>query len=60
LLAAGGHDGLVHLWNPATGQRLMTLTDHTAGVLGLAFSSDGQTLASGSLDRTIRLWNVGQ
>ena len=34
------------------------LRGHTNGVESVAFSPDGKTLASGSLDDTIRLWNV--
>ena len=37
---------------------LTTLTGHTDGVRGLAFSPDGTTLASGSDDSTLRLWDV--
>ncbi len=34
------------------------LTGHTDRVHAVAFSPDGRTLATGSYDRTIRLWNV--
>lgn len=41
----------------ATAQFKTTLEGHTDIVWSVAFSPNGQTLASGSQDRTIRLWN---
>ena len=37
---------------------MRTLTGHTSSVYSIAYSPDGQTLSSGSLDETIRLWDV--
>jgi WD40 repeat protein len=42
-----------------TWQCIMTLTDHAASVRCIAISSDSQILASGSEDRTIKLWHLG-
>ncbi|MFM6370305.1 MAG: WD40 repeat domain-containing protein, partial [Dolichospermum sp.] len=40
------------------GELLQTFTGHSYSVNSLAYSPDGQTLASGSWDKTIKLWNA--
>ena len=41
-----------------TGCELRALKGHSAEVVSVPFSSDGQTLARGSFDHTIKLWVV--
>lgn len=48
----------MRLWDYRTGQCLRLLSGHTNKVWSVCFSADGHTLVSGSLDETIRLWDV--
>jgi WD40 repeat protein len=44
---------------PTGGRIERTLEGHKLEVFALAFSPDGKWLASGSGDKTVRIWNVG-
>jgi WD40 repeat protein len=51
------NENIARLYDCATGAE-MKLAGHRDFVSGLAFSPDGATLATGSMDGTIRLWNT--
>ena len=57
LIAVGGADGVIHLFQTADGKLARSLPGHTSAVSGLAFHPGGGLLASASRDRTVRLWN---
>ena len=60
LLASGGWDRTVMLWDTTTGARVAALTGHRKPVQAVTFSPDGRLLASGSADGTIIIWDVAQ
>jgi WD40 repeat protein len=48
----------VKIWRVPDGALLQILEGHTDAILALKTSPDGRTLASGSLDGTVRLWSL--
>jgi len=56
LLPSG--DNAIKLWAVPSLRPLGELAGHDGWIVGLRFSPDSQTLASGSADQTIRLWDV--
>merc|ERR1711972_495534 len=54
----GSYDGTARLWRVATGECLHTLVGHSDWVRSIAFSLDGQILATASYDGTARVWST--
>ena len=55
----GYHNRDIELWQTDTGEAICTLRGHSDAVYSIAFSPDGQTLASTGVDGIIKLWQVG-
>ena len=66
-IVTGSFDHSAKLWDAASGNLVREFKGfkekdfekgHTQGIFCLALSPDGKTLATGSSDRTIKLWNT--
>jgi WD40 repeat protein len=58
VLASGGFDGMVRLWDVPAGTGLGALAGHQGYVWDVAWHPDGRMLASAGEDGSIRLWDV--
>jgi len=71
LALSGNHDHTVKIWdisdqniraltmqNMSSGQCKHTLSGHTAQISSVSFSPDGKQALSGSLDGTVKIWDV--
>jgi WD40 repeat protein len=58
LLASGGDDGLVVLWQPSKQKGTLALAKHEGAVSQLAWSADDQRLAVGTADGSVVMYGI--
>jgi len=60
VVAAGGTEKHLRLWDPRTQEKMMKLKGHKDNVRSVKLSADGQYCVSASSDGTVRLWSLGE
>jgi WD40 repeat protein len=58
MLASGGEDNQLIVWDFARRERLKTLNDHTGWVTALSFSPDGKWLATAGAEGAVIVWET--
>jgi len=57
-VAIGHRDGIVRLWQAATGEASLSLMGNTGLIFALALSKDGRMLATGGKEGRLSLWGL--
>lgn len=60
LLVGGGNEGDVVVWNSTTLEEECRLSGHSGRICSVAVNQPGQMVVTGSADRSIRVWDLGQ
>jgi WD40 repeat protein len=58
LLASGGGDKGLNLWDAASGRLVGRMQGHTSDIEAIAFFPNGRFIASTSEDKSVRIWSV--
>jgi WD repeat-containing protein 48 len=58
MLASGGPESIVRLWDPKSGQRITKFVGHTDNVRAILINQTGDTIMTASSDQTIKVWSV--
>ncbi len=60
LVATGGADAKVKLWNTSSGFCFITFHEHESSVTGICFTPNGKVVLSSSLDGTVRAFDLAR
>ena len=58
ILASGGPESVVRLWDPKAGKNITKFVGHADNIRSILMSDDGGTLMTASSDQTVKVWSV--
>ncbi|KAH8705109.1 WD repeat protein [Talaromyces proteolyticus] len=58
VLASGGPESVVRVWDPKSGKLITKFVGHTDNIRDILINEDGDTIMSASSDQTIKVWSL--
>ncbi len=58
LIASGGPESVVRVWDSRTGKRITKFVGHTDNVRDILVAQDGETILTASSDQTVKVWSM--
>ncbi|KAI5805002.1 hypothetical protein EDC01DRAFT_757670 [Geopyxis carbonaria] len=58
ILASGGPESVVRVWDPRSGKRITKFVGHTDNIRSILVSDQGNLVLTASSDTTIKLWSL--
>lgn len=58
MIASGGPESIVRLWDPRSGKRVTKFVGHTDNIRDILINETGDTIMTASSDQTVKVWSV--
>lgn len=58
VLATGGPESVVRVWDPKSGKLITKFVGHTDNIRDILINRDGDTIMTASSDQTIKIWSL--
>ena len=58
IMASGGPESIVRLWDPKSGKRITNFVGHTDNIRDILINEDGDTVMTASSDQSIKVWSI--
>lgn len=58
VLASGGPESVVRVWDPKSGKQITKFVGHTDNIRAILVNRDGDTIMTASSDQTVKVWSL--
>ena len=58
IMASGGPESIVRLWDPRSGKRITNFMGHTDNVRDILINQAGDTVMTASSDQSVKVWSI--